>query len=229
MKRALIVVTNHGQFDKIERATGLWFAEAVHFHEQMARHGIAVDYVSPQGGYVPVDPGSLAPTAMDKVCWRYWSDPVFREKALADSLAPDEVDPADYDVIYFAGGHGALWDFPGSTALSAIAEAIWAKGGVVSAVCHGVVGLLGMTNPDGTPFVKEKHLTGYSDVEEKEGGDLTDAVPYSDQDALEADGAGYTCGKPFGTHVVTDGNLVTGQNPRSAAAVGKKVAQILGA
>ena len=226
MKKVLVAVTNHDHFDKIQRATGLWLSEAVDFQAVMERNGVHVDYVSPDGGWVPIDAASLAPDSMNEACWRYYGDPAYCHHYLRDSLAADDVDPSQYEAIYFAGGHGVLWDFPTSTALASIAEAIWAAGGVVSSTCHGCAGLLGMRASDGAPFVAGKHLTGFSNEEEQACG-LADAVPFSTQDALQEQGAGYQAAKPFSVHVIRDGNLVTGQNPQSAATVAKKVLNLV--
>ncbi len=167
MTKALIVVTNTARFAGMNRATGVWLSEATHFHEVMANHGIAVDYVSPTGGYVPLDPGSLAPDAMDATNWRFYGDAQYRERRLAHSLRPDQVNADDYDIIYYAGGHGVMWDFPDSTAVAAIAQSIYQRGGLVTAVCHGVVGLLAMQDAEGQPFIAGRHVTGFTNEEEK--------------------------------------------------------------
>lgn len=214
MTKALIVVTNHARFDGTNRATGLWFSEATHFHDVMSQNGIGVDYVSPEGGYVPLDPASL--TQMDDLNWTYYGDQSFRQKYLAHSLAPVQVDPTLYDLIYFAGGHGVLWDFPKNHALADIAKQIDAQGGLVTAVCHGVVGLLAMGD-----FIKGKKLTGFTN-EEEAINQLTNTVPFLTEDALKAAGADYSKADAYHEYVVADGRLITGQNPQSARAVGQK-------
>ncbi|NEG69274.1 type 1 glutamine amidotransferase domain-containing protein [Bifidobacterium choloepi] len=228
MTRALIVVTSTAAFDTIDRATGVWLSEAVHFHDAMQLNGVAVDYVSPRGGYVPVDPGSLAADAMDDACWRHYRDAGFRERYLADSFAPSEIDPDDYDVIYYAGGHGVMWDLPHDEEIAAVAESIHQRGGVVAGVCHGVVGLLAMRKPDGSPFVEGLDVAGFSDREEELNG-LTKAVPFLAEDALRQAGANYSEGDPYTDHVVVDADarLVTGQNPQSAAHVAREVLKLL--
>lgn len=222
MTKALIVVTNNARFGKLNKATGVWFSEATHFHDVMVNHGIDVDYMSPQGGYVPLDPGSLAETEMDALNWQYYGDVDYRQRYLAHSLAPREVDPADYELIYYAGGHGTMWDFPQSDTVARIAEAIYAQGGLITAVCHGVVGLLPIKNDDGSQFISGRQLTGFTN-EEETINQLTNAVPFSAEDALRAAGANYSKADAFTEHVVVDGRFITGQNPQSAHGIGEEV------
>mgnify|MGYP004469012561 CR=1 FL=1 len=221
MSRALIVVTNHARFDGTNRATGVWLAEATHFHDVMSQNGIAVDYVSPTGGFVPLDPESLAVSQMDALNWSYYGDDSYREKFLANSLAPEAIDPTAYDIIYFAGGHGVLWDLPHNQALGAIATKIAAQGGIVAAACHGVVGLLAMGD-----FVNGKQLTGFTN-EEEAINQLTTTVPFLTEDALKEAGAVYTKAAAYTENVVVAGRLVTGQNPQSAHQVGVAVVGLL--
>lgn len=220
MTKVLIVLTNREKFDTINRAAGLWLSEATHFNQVMKDHQIDVDYVSPNGGYVPVDPGSLAPDQLDDINQAFYSDPDFRNRALGQSLKPSDVTATDYDAIYFAGGHGTVWDFPNNTELGQLAKQIYDNGGVITAVCHGVVGLLSIKNADGTPFINGKNLTGFTN-EEEAINQLTNDVPFLAEDALKAAGAHHTKSDPYTKHVVVDGRLITGQNPQSARGVGE--------
>ncbi|MFC6182219.1 type 1 glutamine amidotransferase domain-containing protein [Lactiplantibacillus daowaiensis] len=224
MTKVLVVVTNNQRFGALDRATGLWLSESVHFQAVMAEHGIDVDYVSPKGGYVPLDPGSL--TDMDATTWRYYNDADFRNRDLAQSFTPAEVNPADYAAIYFAGGHGVLWDFPNNVDLAKLADVIHQNGGITAAVCHGVVGLLGLHETDGRELIADKHVAGFSN-EEEAINQLTDAVPFLTQDALVKAGGLYTSAAAYTAHVVVDGNLVTGQNPQSAKGVAEAVVKLL--
>lgn len=109
-KKALIVLTNVERYRPADRLTDLWISELNNFYDEMVKAGIAVDFVSPQGGYVPLAPHSLA--NIDETDLKYYTDSDFRRKALADTQASESVNPADYDVIYYTGGHGIMWDFP---------------------------------------------------------------------------------------------------------------------
>lgn len=225
MTKALVVLTNHEHFDTLNKTTGLWLSEAVHFSQVMKDNGIEVDYVSPKGGYVPLDPGSIEGDNLDPISADFYFDADFRNRALGASLAPNDITATDYDVIYFAGGHGTVWDFPNNAALGSIAKSIYDNGGVISAVCHGVAGLLSIEE-NGQKFIQGKNVAGFTNEEEEING-LTHDVPFLTEDELIAAGAHHTKSDPYTKHVVVDGRLVTGQNPQSAAGVGQAVIEIL--
>ncbi|KRL12101.1 ThiJ PfpI domain-containing protein [Lentilactobacillus otakiensis DSM 19908 = JCM 15040] len=222
MTKALMVVTNNPKFKKIQRATGIWLKEASHFNKVMADNGIDVDYVSPQGGYVPIDPLSLGTDDMDATDWEYYLDDTFRNEHLAKSLKPADVDPQDYQVIYFVGGHGSMTDFTENTELAAIAEKIYANDGVVAANCVGVCGLLPMRTADGNRFVHGRKLTGFTNDEEALNG-LTNDVEFLLEDELSKAGASFVKGTAFEPNIVVDDRLITGQNPNSATGVGEAI------
>ncbi len=186
-----------------------------------------MDIASPSGGYVPIDPESLAREVLktgdtDK---RY-EDRAFMDR-LKDTMKVADADVANYDAIYMTGGHGVCFDFSRSEALANLTAAFWEAGKIVSAVCHGPAGLLEVRLGNGEHLIAGKELTGFSwDEEVKVGRDR--AVPYSLEEELRKRGARY--GKAwfaFRSHVVEDGLLITGQNPASAEAVGKAVVKRL--
>ena len=225
--KVLAVVTSHDRFDNTDKRTGLWLGELTHFHERIRDAGHEMDVVSPQGGAVPIDEDSLGMRGGPQGSNRAWnSDPQTRA-LLENSKRPDEVSPGDYAAIYFAGGHGAMWDFPDDPGLIGLAEGIHKRGGVVSSVCHGAAGLLNLRDESGVGLVDGRRVTGYSNVEEK-AVRHTDHVPFSLEDELTGRGANFSRGLvPFVPHVVTDGRIVSGQNPMSAKGVGKAVAALL--
>lgn len=225
-KKALIVVTSVEKYPEMERATGLWLGEAVHFYEKLTAEGFEIDFVSPRGGYTPLDPVSLQ-SMVQPVDWKYYADKDFREK-LANAMKPGEIKAEDYDVIYFAGGHGVVWDFPDNAELQEISRKIYENGGIVSSVCHGAVGLFNIKLSDGSLLINEKTLTGFSNQEEI-AAELADHMPYLTEDELVKRGAKYVKGdQPFTSFAVADGRLVTGQNPQSGGAVAEKVLEVLG-
>lgn len=124
-KKALVVVTNVSKYQgvDIDRATGLWLGEAVHFVDEMEKNGFQIDYVSPQGGYTPIDPHSLEAEIMTDLDWQYYQNRSFMHQ-LGNTLAVDSIDSQNYDVIYYTGGHGVIWDFPDNKKLQEIAMAI---------------------------------------------------------------------------------------------------------
>jgi len=160
-KKALIVVTSTEKFPNMDKPTGLWLAEAVHFYDELIKQGWTVDMVSPRGGYTPLDPMSL--TMMNEVDWKYYGDDAFR-KLLGNTKKPSEINPEDYDVVHFAGGHGTVWDFYEDEKLHEIARKIYEKGGIVASVCHGPVALCNLKLSNGEYLVKGKKLTCFSDA-----------------------------------------------------------------
>jgi putative intracellular protease/amidase len=137
--------------------------EVAHFVDVLVPAGWEFDYVSPRGGYTPLDPVSLQ-MAPNDVDWKWYADAGFR-KQLANTLTPADIKPENYDLIFYAGGHGVIWDFPENKELQAITTAIWEKGGIVSSVCHGVVGLLNVKLSNGDLLVKGRKITGFSNAE----------------------------------------------------------------
>ncbi|REC50127.1 type 1 glutamine amidotransferase domain-containing protein [Chryseobacterium pennipullorum] len=224
-KKALIVVTSVEKYPEMDRATGLWLGEAVHFYEKLHEKGYEIDFVSPKGGYTPLDPISLQ-MFVQPVDWKYYSDDTFRDK-LGNTLTPDMINPDDYSVIYYSGGHGVVWDFPDNKELQKTARTIYENGGIVSSVCHGAVGLFNISLSNGELLIKDKTLTGFSNSEEI-AAELADHMPYLTEDVLKSKGAHYVkADQDFVPFAVADGRLVTGQNPQSGGAVAEKVLEIL--
>jgi len=188
-KKILVVLTSVEKYPDLDRPTGLWLGEAVHFVHKVQAAGFKVDYVSPQGGYTPIDPHSLAADMASPIDWQWYHDKAFMNR-LGATLKPDQVNPDDYIAIYYAGGHGVIWDFPDNTQLQALSRRIYEQGGVVSSVCHGAVGLLNIKLSDGELLIKGKKVTGFSNEEEELAG-LTKHVPYLTETELVKRGAIY--------------------------------------
>ncbi|MFJ3485941.1 type 1 glutamine amidotransferase domain-containing protein [Pseudomonas sp. NPDC090202] len=223
-KKILVVLTSFAKYPTIPRATGLWLGEAVHFVKEVQAAGYQVDYVSPKGGYTPIDPHSLA--MADETDWQWYQDDAFMAR-LGSTLKPSQVKPADYAAIYYAGGHGVVWDFPDNTELQAISRNIYENGGVVSSVCHGAVGLLNIKLADGNLLIKGKEVTGFSNNEEKLA-ELDQYMPYLTEDELVKRGAIYkSAAEPWLEFAVADQRVVTGQNPASGKAVAELVVKAL--
>lgn len=215
-RNILVALTSVPKYPKLKRATGLWLGEAVHFVRKVESAGYHVDYVSPEGGYTPIDPHSL--TAADAVDWEWYQSKSFMNR-LGATLKASEVHADNYAAIYFAGGHGVLWDFPDNVYLQTITRKIHESGGVVSAVCHGVVGLLNVRLSNGELLIKGKQLTGFSDEEERLV-ELAEHVPFLTETALRSQGAMYQkADHPWEPFAIVDERLITGQNPASSGAV----------
>ncbi|WP_447595209.1 type 1 glutamine amidotransferase domain-containing protein [Aquipseudomonas campi] len=223
-KKILVVLTSVAKYPNLARATGLWLGEAVHFVRKVEAAGFQVDYVSPEGGYTPVDPHSLA--MAEEGDWDWYQDKTFMDR-LGATLKPSQVSPDDYVVIYFAGGHGVVWDFPDNTELQVLSRGIYERGGIVSSVCHGAVGLLNITLSDDSLLIKGKTVTGFSNAEEQLA-ELDQYVPYLTEDELVKRGAVYQkADEPWAPFAVADGRVITGQNPASGGPVADLVLKAL--
>ncbi len=226
-KKILVVLTSVEKYPDLDRPTGLWLGEAVHFVHKVQAAGFKVDYVSPQGGYTPIDPHSLAADMASPIDWQWYHDKAFMNR-LGATLKPDQVNPEDYIAIYYAGGHGVIWDFPDNTQLQALSRRIYEQGGVVSSVCHGAVGLLNIKLSDGELLIKGKKVTGFSNEEEELAG-LTKHVPYLTETELVKRGAIYQkADAPWAPFAIADGRLITGQNPASGGPVAELVLKAIG-
>ncbi len=222
--KALIVCTNHDSYPSKSGKTGVWMSELTHFYDVMTRRKVLIDIVSPLGGKIPIDDRSN--DLKDEVNYKYFNDPDFLQKT-ENSLKPSEIHARDYRLIYFAGGHGAMWDLTDNTELQEITKTIYENYGTVSAVCHGVCGLLNVKLSDGTHLISEKYLTGFSNVEEALMSFVSEA-PFYLEDALKERGAHYTKSMiPFIEFIELDERLITGQNPSSARKVASKAVEEL--
>lgn len=226
-KRILNVVTNVSHYEDPSEPTGLWLSELTHAYHVFAEAGYEQTIVSPQGGLSPLEPRSLKFPNYDKSA-KAWKADDAKMALLANTAAPADIDSADFDAIYFTGGHAVMFDFPDSEGLQRISREIFERGGVVSSVCHGYAGLLNTTLSDGSLLVAGRKLTGFSWTEEVVAR-VDKLVPYNVEEEMKKRGALYEKGLiPFASYVVADGRLVTGQNPGSAKATAKKVVEVLG-
>jgi putative intracellular protease/amidase len=226
--RLLIVVTNVREYENVGYRTGLWLSELTHFWDVAEEAGFSMDIASPSGGFVPLDPESLMlqeaghAIGMDGKVHEHYADRAFMD-LLGGTMKVADADHERYDAIYLTGGHGVCFDFNKSEALAQLITAFYESRRVVSAVCHGPAGLLEVKLHGGAYLVKGKDVTGFSWKEEELAKRET-AVPYNLEAELKNRGARYSKSMvPFKSYVVEDGRLITGQNPRSAADVGKAV------
>ena len=217
-RQILVIMTNHASYPSRTDTTGLWLTELTHFTEVVEAAGFTTVFASPKGGVVPLDERSLGWLYIDKAAREYLQSPTLRTR-LQNTLPIADVDPSQFRAIYFTGGHGVMWDFPGNPDLQRVAQTIYNQGGIVSAVCHGVAGLLDLKDEQGNAIIKGKNITGFSNREELLSG-MKREVPFLLEDRLLSQGARYRKGwVPFTSFVITDGRLITGQNPQSPKAV----------
>ena len=220
-RRALIAVTSHAELGTTGKPTGAYLAEISHPHAVLRAAGWDVDFVSVRGGAVPLD-GVSRKDPVDAALL----DDAATLARLHASAAPRDVDASRYDAIFYAGGHGTMWDLPKADDLAAIASAIYQRGGVVAAVCHGPAGLLPIRLADGTPLVRGKEVAAFTNDEEAAVG-LTDVVPFLLADTLVERGAIHRPAPNWSRHVVVCERLVTGQNPASAGGVAEAIVSLL--
>jgi putative intracellular protease/amidase len=225
-KRVLHVVTNVAHYADPSEPTGLWLSELTHAFHVFAARGYEQRLVSPKGGTSPLEPRSLKWPNADATA-KAWLADATSGALLTNTARPDEIDPADFDVIYFTGGHAVMWDFPDAVELQRITSEIYERGGIVSSVCHGYCGLLNTKLSDGTLLVAGRAITGFSWFEEVLAG-VAKKVPYNAEEEMKRRGARYEKALlPFTSKVVVDGRLVTGQNPQSAKATAERVTELL--
>lgn len=219
----LFVLTSHGTKGATGQATGFYLGEVTHPLAELEAVGIAVEFASIQGGEPPVDGLDLN----DATNARYWNDVRFRE-AIRTTQRLADVDASKYAAIFFAGGHGAMWDFPTSDAVARVTRDIYEQGGVVAAVCHGPAALVNVKLGDGSYLVAGKRVSAFTDSEER-AVKLDDTVPFLLASQLVARGARHEPAPDWTAKVVVDGRLVTGQNPQSATGVGAALRELLAA
>lgn len=221
IKPVLIVLTSHGVKGSTGEPTGFYLGEVTHPMAVLEDAGLRVELASIQGGEPPVDGLDLD----DKTNARYWNDASFRE-ALRTTRTLASIEPARYSAILFAGGHGAVWDFPDNPDVQAKTRAIYEQGGIVAAVCHGPAALVNVTLGDGSYLVAGKDVAAFTDDEER-AVKLDKVVPFLLATMLVQRGAIHHAAPDWTPKTVVDGRLVTGQNPQSAHGVGEAVRDLL--
>ena len=222
MKRVLFALTSHDKKGITSgEPTGAYLPEIAHPHAVFVAAGYAVDLASTRGGAVPLDGVDRS----DAVSAAFLDNPETAQK-LRESAASTSVDPARYAAIFFAGGHGAMWDFPDAQAFSDAARSIYEAGGVVGAVCHGPAGLVNVRLSNGGYLVAGKVVSAFTNDEER-AVKLDALVPFLLETRLRERGARFEGAPNWQEKVVVSERLVTGQNPASAAGVAKAMLTVL--
>lgn len=220
--KILIVVTNVDTYANVELKTGLWLSELTHFHQLANAHGFEVVLASPKGGETPIDPESLKPVLLDKLSKEYLKDEAFMG-LLRQTKSLKEVTGEKFDCVYLTGGHGTMYDFADDVTLQEIIKEHYESGKIVSAVCHGVGGLLNVKLSNGAYLIDGRTISGYSWFEEWLARRKKE-VPFNLEEELKKRGAVYKKSLiPLTSKAVEDGNLMTGQNPFSSKALARNV------
>jgi putative intracellular protease/amidase len=225
MSKVLMVLTSHDRLGNTGEKTGFWLEEFAAPYYVLKDAGLDVTLASPKGGQPPLDPRSDDPKSETEAMRRFKSDPEAKA-ALANTVKLSDLSPDEYDAVFYPGGHGPLWDLSDDRDSIALIERIYAAGKPVAAVCHGPAAFRRAQAQDGTPLVRGKAVTGFSNTEEAAVG-LTDVVPFSVEDMLKQNGGEYSKAENWQPYAVTAGNLVTGQNPASSEATARALVGLL--
>lgn len=217
--KILIVLTSHSALGNTGQKTGFWVEEFTTPYYVLADAGAELTIASPLGGQPPVDPKSEAPDAQSPSTERFYKDNVLIDK-VAHSFKLSEIKAADYDAVFYPGGHGPLWDLAKDKNSIKLIENFYNENKPIAFVCHGPAALIHVKAKNGEALVRGKNLTAFSNTEE-DGAKLTTVVPFLLEDELKKLGAIYSNGKDWESYVKQDGLLITGQNPASSEAVAK--------
>ncbi|ASG64671.1 type 1 glutamine amidotransferase domain-containing protein [Idiomarina sp. X4] len=223
--KVLMVLTSHDKLGDTDHKTGFWVEEFAAPYYVFVDAGVEVTLASPKGGKPPMDPNSTAPDAQTEATERLENDAKAQHK-LETTCTLDDVDPDDFDAIFYPGGHGPLWDLTNNEKSIKLIEQFWSKGKPVSAVCHAPAVLLNAKTPSGDPIVQGRTVTGFSNSEEA-AVELTDVVPFLLEDELTAKGGHYRKVDDWQAYAVQDGMLITGQNPASSEQTAQRLLDVL--
>ena len=222
----LMILTSHDQLGNTGKKTGFWLEEFAAPYYAFRDAGVAITLASPKGGQPPLDPKSYEPANQTHDTDRFRTD-TDAQAALGSTLKLSTLQAADYDAVFYVGGHGPLWDLAEDAYSIALIETMYAAGKPVAAVCHGPGVLRHPRRADGQPLVAGKKVTGFTNSEEA-AVQLTDVVPFLVEDELKRLGGQYSQLADWQPYAVVDGNLVTGQNPASSVVVAQAVLKLLG-
>lgn len=220
-----MVLTSHDQLGSSGKKTGFWLEEFAAPYYVFKDAGAEITLASPLGGQPPLDPKSDEPDAQTDSTKRFSQD-IAAQTALANTLKLSSLSAEAYDAVFYPGGHGPLWDLSEDSDSIALIEALYAARKPVAAVCHAPGVLRHAKAPDGSPLVQNKSVTGFANTEEAAVG-LTEVVPFLVEDELKKNGGNYSKTENWQPYVVSDGNLITGQNPASSEAAAQAVLQQL--
>ncbi len=221
----LMVLTSHDQLGDTGKKTGFWLEEFAAPYYVFKDAGASVTLASPKGGQPPLDPKSDAADAQTDATRRF-KDDADAQAQLASTKRLSEVTIDGFDAVFFPGGHGPLWDLAEDADARRLIEGFAAADRPVGAVCHAPAVFRHTQGPDGKPLVSGRRVTGFTNTEE-DGVGLTDVVPFLVEDMLKANGGNYEKGADWASFVLTDGKLVTGQNPASSEDAAKALLKLL--
>lgn len=223
--KVAIVLTSHDELGTTGRKTGFWLEELAAPYYLFKNAGVDVVLTSPKGGQAPLDPKSNEPGFRTDLTRRFEAD-AEAMAALANTVRLDSISADDFDTVFYAGGHGPLWDLAEDEHSTRLIETILRAGKPLALVCHAPGVLRHTTNPDGTPLVEGKKVTGFTNSEEAAVG-LTEVVPFLVEDELIKLGGLYSKVGDWEPYVLQDGLLITGQNPASSGPAADRLLELV--
>jgi putative intracellular protease/amidase len=223
--KILIVLTSHDQLGDTGKKTGFWLEEFAAPYYVLKDGGATITLTSPKGGQPPLDPKSDLSENLTELTKRFRTDSAAQAE-LANTKKLADVSAADFDAVFYPGGHGPMWDMPDNPTSIALIEAFVKADKPVGAVCHAPAALVNVRGKDGQYLVKGKRVTGFTNAEEKAVG-LTEIVPFLLEDRLKERASLYSKGVNWAPYVQVDGKLVTGQNPASSGPAAKELLRLL--
>jgi putative intracellular protease/amidase len=225
-KRILIITTSVTQLGSTGKTTGVWAEELVVPYYEFVQAGISVEIASAQGGPVAFDSASLEITGEAKPLIDRFKNDAQAQALAAKTQKTAEVEADRFDAVYFAGGHGTMWDLPIDPGVQRVVETLYAQSKWITSVCHGAAGLLSARRPDGQPIVQGQRINSFTNAEEDAVG-LSAVVPFMLESRLRELGAVFEGGANWQPFAIQDGLFITGQNPLSSVEVARKLVQAL--
>ena len=225
--KLLMVLTSHDELGDTGEKTGFWLEELAAPYYVFKDAGADITLASPKGGPPPLDPKSSEPDFQTDLTRRFDADAAARAQ-LDSSVRLETLSHADFDAVFYPGGHGPMWDLAEDNNSVALIQSFLGAGKPIALVCHAPAALRHAQTPDGRPLVEGRKVTGFANTEEA-GMQLTDVVPFLLEDELKAKGGIYSKGGDNQVYVVSDGLLITGQNPASSGPTAKTLLDLLAA
>ena len=222
--KIVMILTSHDQLGNTGRKTGFWLEEFAAPYFVFRDAGVHLTLASPKGGQPPIDPKSDLRENQTEAMARFKQDPT-AQQALSQTIKLADVKAEDYDSIFYVGGHGPMWDLVDNPVSIALIEAFYNSGKPVAAVCHSPAVFHKVTYK-GTPLVKGKRVTGFTNGEEA-AVQLTHVVPFLVEDELKRVGGLYEKAADWQPFAIVDGRLITGQNPASSTSAAQALIKVL--
>lgn len=223
--KILFVLTSHDKLGDTGKKTGFWVEEFANPYYSLLDKGANITIATPKGGAAPIDPSSDSPDAATEDTDRFNSDAEAKAH-IANTKVLADINPDDFDAVFYPGGHGPLWDLANDETSIALIEKFNSQDKPIAFVCHAPAALKDVKNTDGSALVKGKKVTGFTNTEEAAVG-LTDVVPFLVEDMLTKNGGIYSKKEDWAGYAIQDGNLITGQNPASSELVAEKLLESL--